>query len=99
MNTPRSRLFARSLEEPTGYLQHYLDLCDNYDSVDEIYKKMSEEVRSYAGHENEHYKYKIYLELNPNLETSPFLYSLHPLSGDVIRFRLGSHVLPIETGR
>ena len=37
--------------------------------------------------------------MNPDLEKSPFILDPHPLSKDVIRFRLGSHVLPIETGR
>ena len=46
-----------------------------------------------------HPKFKIYTEMNPNLEKSPFILNPHPLSKDVIRFRLGSHVLPIETGR
>ena len=48
---------------------------------------------------NNQYKYKIYLELNPNLVVSPFIENQHKLSRDVIRFRLGSHMLPIETGR
>ena len=49
--------------------------------------------------ENDQYKYKIYMDINPNLQRSPFISNLHTLSGDIIRFRLGSHVLPIETGR
>ena len=100
LNTPRSQLFQRLMQESTNYMEHYLDLC-SYDSVDDIYKKFAGEtkdkLKSLAG--NDHYKYKIYLEINPNLQTSPFLNSLHYLSGDVIRFRLGSHMLPIETGR
>ena len=102
MDTPRTRLFAKLLENPTSYLQHYIDLCSKYENPKEIYQSMSEEVkeklRGLAG-KNEHYKYKIYLEMNPELQTSPFLNSLHPLCNDIIRFRLGSHVLPIETGR
>ena len=45
------------------------------------------------------YKFNIYLKLNPNLEPSPLLTSLHPAATDITRFRLGSHKLPIETGR
>ena len=37
--------------------------------------------------------------MNPNLETSPFINNFHPLCKQKIRFRLGSHCLPIETGR
>ena len=37
--------------------------------------------------------------MNPSLQRSPFIDNLHGLSGDIIRFRLGSHMLPIETGR
>ena len=46
-----------------------------------------------------HYKYNMYAELNPNLAPSPFLYGLHPICCEIIKFRLGSHYLPIETGR
>ena len=46
-------------------------------------------------------KYIIYLKINPNLnlEPSPFLYIVHPMVSDIIRFCVGSHYLPIETGR
>ena len=37
--------------------------------------------------------------MNLNLEVSPFINNFHPLSKQIIRFRLGSHCLPIETGR
>ena len=37
--------------------------------------------------------------MNPDLQKSPFIDNPNPISGDVIRFRLGSHLLPIETGR
>ena len=42
----------------------------------------------------------MYLKLNPTLERSRCL-GLHddPITMDIIRFRLGSHFLPIETGR
>ena len=46
-----------------------------------------------------HYKYQIYVKINPDLTPSPFLSIVHPLAIDVIKFRLGSHFLPIETGR
>ena len=100
-NTPRSQLFARLMEVSTSYMRHYLDLSSQYESSKEIYKKMSEEVReklkSFA--DNQRYKFKTYLEMNPTLQQSPFINNFNALSGDIIRFRLGSHVLPIETGR
>ena len=99
--TLRSQLFSRLMDEATDYLQHYINLSAKYSNVEEIYKEKSEEVkekvREYAG--NDQYKYKIYLDLNPNLQPSRFIDSFHALSGDIIRFRLGSHLLPIETGR
>ena len=58
---------------------------------------MKQEIRTLA--QNGHYKYQIYLKFNPNLEKSPFIDILHPLSNIIIKFRLGSHKLPIETGR
>ena len=82
-------------------MRHYLDLFAKYENPKEIYKKMSEEVReklkSFA--DNQRYRFKTYLEMNPSLQQSPFIDNLNALSGDIIRFRLGSHVLPIETGR
>ena len=45
------------------------------------------------------YKFQIYRKMNPSLEPSPFLNLPHPLSDTIMKFRLGSHKLPIETGR
>ena len=56
-----------------------------------------EKIREYAS--KGRYRYQIYNELNPGLQQSSFITNLHPVSGDVIKFRLGSHNLPIETGR
>ena len=39
------------------------------------------------------------VELNPDLVPSPFVYGLHPICCEIIKFRLGSHYLPIDTGR
>ena len=44
-------------------------------------------------------KFREYRKTNPTLQTSPFISSMHPLAGDIVRFRLGSHNLPIEKGR
>ena len=44
-------------------------------------------------------KFKTYLQINPRLEQSPFLNSHSTSVIDISKFRLGSHHLPIETGR
>ena len=90
------------MDESSSYIQHYKDLCERFQSSEEVYKSSSEEVRAKVtslANNNQQYKYKIYLELNPNLVVSPFIENQHKLSRDIIRFRLGSHMLPIETGR
>ena len=102
-NTCRVQMFHRLLGEPTNYLQHYIDISTKYPSVADVYRESKEEVkqqiRDLADKGTAHYKYKIYTKMNPNLEKSPFITNFHPLSRDAIRFRLGSHILPIETGR
>ena len=94
-------MYNRLLREPTDYIQHYVDICEKYSSVKEVYSEAVEgvknRVREFA--ENGQYKYKIYTEMNPDLQKSPFIYNPNPVSGDIIKFRLGSHLLPIETGR
>jgi hypothetical protein len=100
-STPRSKLFKCLLEQQTDFLKHYTDISEKYDSVSEVYKEGSEttkeKIREYAS--KGRYRYQIYNEFNPGLQQSPFITNLHPVSGDIIKFRLGSHNLPIETGR
>ena len=99
--TPRAKLFDRILAEGNEYVQHYINLSQKYSCTDDIYREYSvmvkHKIRTLAC--QDHYKIKIYLEMNPNLEISPFINNLHPLCRQIIRFRLGSHCLPIETGR
>ena len=96
-------MFQRLMGEPTKYLKHYIDLSAKYASEADVYREFAEDVRQQirelAAKDTLHPKYKTYTEMNPNLEKSPFILDPHPLSKDAIRFRLGSHVLPIETGR
>ena len=100
--TPRTRLFNRLMDDRTDYIQHYIDLCDNYENVEEIYRssinEVKQKIRQLASRPDK-YKYKIYTEINPDLQKSEFTTNCHPYSKDIIRFRLGSHNLPIETGR
>ena len=98
----RKNLLESLLEDvPISYLQHYVNLNEKYDSEKEIYKEYSEEVKTkiITNAQNGHYKYMIYLELNPTLSQCPYLNNLHPICNDITKFRLCSHRLPIETGR
>ena len=85
----------------TKYIQHYENLVTRYEHkkeiVDEYRNLAKERIRTKAS--NGHYKFYIYTKINPELTTSPFLEVFHPTVGDILKFRLGSHYLPIETGR
>ena len=59
---------------------------------------MKDNIRQHAASVS-HYKYKIYLSLNPYLEPSNFLNDCRFIASKIIKFRVGSHYLPIETGR
>ena len=88
-------------DEHEEYIQHYVKLSLQYASKDEIYNEqisyIKQQIKLLADEGS--YKYQIYLQMNPKLEPSPFINLPHPLSDSIIRFRLGSHKLPIETGR
>ena len=74
-------MYNRLLREPTDYIQHYVDICEKYSSVKEVYSEAVEgvknRVREFA--ENGQYKYKIYTEMNPDLQKSPFIYNPNPV--------------------
>ena len=102
-NSRRDKMLNMLLEveNRTKYLQHYEDLVTRYESTKDIvneYRNLTKQ-RIYTKANTGHYKHYIYTRINPELTTSPFLDVLHPSAGEVIRFRLGSHYLPIETGR
>ena len=85
----------------TSYLQHYVNLDAQYTSENDIYKEHSDDIKQRIrdNAEKDRYKFQIYMEFNPDLSPSPYLKNLHPVCKDLIKFRLGSHRLPIETGR
>ena len=89
------------LSKKTSYLQHHEELVSKYatghDIITESLNKVKEKIHHLA--DAGHYKYQNYVKTNPDLTPSPFLSIVHPLAIDVIKFRLGSHHLPIETGR
>ena len=102
-NSRRDRMLNMLLQNQnrTRYIQHYEDLVTRYESKKDIvneYRNLLKQ-RIYAKANTGHYKYYIYTRINPELTTSPFLDVLHPIVGYVLKFRLGSHYLPIETGR
>ena len=85
----------------TKYIQHYESLVTKYESkkdiVDEYRNLIKQRIYTKAG--TGHYKFHIYTKINPELTTSPFFDRFHPIVGGILKFRLGSHYLPIETGR
>ena len=97
----RKLVFEGLCSDPRKYLKHYLTLVEKYDSHYKIYEHyladMKAKIRAHAS--NGKPRFAAYLRNNPNLEPSPFLFCMHPLTTDVIRFRVGSHCLPIELGR
>ena len=102
-NGDRIIVFNELLRDPSSYLKHYLTLQTKYSSHREIYRAyindVKTKIRHHASKPSGGTKFKMYLKINPNLESSPFTESLHPVASDIIRFRLGSHSLPIEKGR
>ena len=72
-----------------------------YTSKEEIYREFSAEMKNQVNiqADNGGYKFDMYRKMNPSLDRSPFISLPHPLSSQIIKFRLGSHKLPVETGR
>ena len=97
----RNILFDSLSLRPSPYLRHYQQLVEKFNNHHDIYQyhldKVKSTIRNFAA--NERYKHEIYLKINPELKPSPFLNCMHPLSTHIIRFRLGTHNLPIEKGR
>ena len=94
-------MFVGLYNDPSKFLKHYIKLHETYSSQEEIYQHHLNAVKSRI---HDHVskgkpKFAMYLSNNPVLEPSPFLQCMHPLTVDIIRFRVGSHRLPIETGR
>ena len=99
----RKSFFAKLLlpENCTSYLRYYLELDAKYSNPTDIYKESLENLRASIRSKacpNNHYRCHIYTMINPNLLPSPFL-SCVKGADHITRFRLGSHKLPIETGR
>ena len=90
------------IANPSDYIKHYMELERKFENKGQIHDKFMEELKSSVKRkaEKERYKFQMYLKLNLTLEKSPYLTAKNdPITKDIIRFRLGSHYLPIETGR
>ena len=98
----RCILFNKVQESKPSYLQHYVDLDEKYNNKNEIHfeylRKLKEKIRQQAADES-HYKFSMYLDINSNLTPSKYLDDLRSIAGKITKVRLGSHSLPIETGR
>jgi hypothetical protein len=103
VNGDRIIVFNELKRDPSNYLRHYLTLHTKYNDHHKIYRAyindVKTKIRQHTSKLSGGTKYKTYLKINPDLNTSPFIDSLHPLAADIVRFRLGSHSLPIEKGR
>ena len=101
VNSRRANIFQSLLNNKTHFLQHYENLDSRYTNSEEILSESKDILRQriYNLADAGHYKFKMYVDLNPDLAPSPFLQSVHPIASEIIKFRLGSHYLPIETGR
>ena len=66
----------------------------------EYLRKLKDKVKRLS-EDDSRYRYKIYVQINPDLNPSQFMnnHSKVSITDDIIRFRVGSHKLPIETGR
>ena len=97
----RQKMLQYLLQHKTPFLQHYENLSKKYNSADDIIKEGRSEVKRLIGLRvsKNQYKFKMYVDINPELTISPFLYVVHPLANELVKLRLGSHYFPIETGR
>ena len=104
-NSTRAKMLQHLLDEEncTKYLKHYVELDQRYPDAADIIKEHTEKVkstiRSKGLDKDNHYKFWIYLQTNPELTISPFLHRVDAVGKSMVKFRVGCHNLPIETGR
>ena len=95
-------LFNKLLDNVPSYLKHYVDLDTKYNDSNEIHFeylcKLKDDIRRLGSGET-HYRYYIYMLHNPDPTPSAFKPQARRLSSQITKIRLGSHLLPIETGR
>ena len=102
-NGIRISILQHLMTHSTSFLDHYIKLDNKYANSDELKKEFSynvkAKVRGFGEDQAKHYKYWIYLQVNPELKPSPFLNRIDKVGKCMTKFRLGSHNLRIETGR
>ena len=65
----------------------------------ELMNEVHTKIKEFGQDKDKHYKYWIYVQLNPDLVKSPFLNRIDYTGKCITKFRVGSHNLKIETGR
>ena len=97
----REKMLTFLLANQTDFLHHYEQLITKYSCAQDIAKEFRAKTKEkvYELARKGKTKYCTYVEINPELSTSPLLDVIHPIAKDMIKFRLGSHYLPVETGR
>ena len=83
-------------------LKHYRELSRKYDNSIDIHNEHKQNLKISLIKQAQidgKSKFRTYLDINPNLLPFPFLNSHNTLVPIIIKFRLGTHYLPIETGR
>ena len=102
-NSTRSAVFQQLLSEQTNFLKHYVELDARYADSKMLKSQLMNEVRlkikDLASDIDNHYKYRIYMEMNPDLVKPPVLNRSDVIGKCITKFRAGSHNLRIETGR
>ena len=99
----RESIFRKLLLKKSTYLKHYVKLDEKFATVKDLkdhYKnELKQKIERFAREKDQHYKFWIYCKLNPTLEPSPLLNRIDDVGKSIVKFRLGSHKLSIETGR
>ena len=76
-NSTREAIFNNLLIKSTKFLKHYVDLDSKYAScgslIEEYVCKVKDSIKSLGADKDNHYKFWIYLKMNPELTPSPFL--------------------------
>ena len=102
LDSSRDVIFKKLSNNFPTYLKHYFDLEQKYNNSNEIYfdflNQLKRKIIDTAANEK-CYKYQIYLEFNPSLEPFRNINDTRRITESIMKFRLGSHFLPIETGR
>ena len=102
-NSVRAKIFDYLLKNTSKFLDHYIDLDIRYSDHKQLIREsvddLKDNIRKQAANKGRHYKYWVYLQMNPELTASPYLPRIDVVGKSMIKFRLGSHRLKIETGR